>query len=147
MNAIELPAGSRTYAFGDIHGCHNLMKAMLDAVMHDVQKRPPDAGYQILFLGDLIDRGPDSYAVIDAIIRYQASGLPLQSILGNHDDWMLQTLLGYDDHLPYWWMFGGVETIASYGVATGAVPEDGPDHEAIAAFRKAVPDSHYRLLM
>ena len=59
-----LPEGLRVYAIGDIHGRRDLLDMLLDQIESDDRMRGP-ADTQIVFLGDLVDRGPDSSGVID----------------------------------------------------------------------------------
>ena len=68
------------YAIGDIHGQIELLEQALEWVNAD---GGPNA--RIVFLGDLVDRGPDSKGVIDRLMAGQADGLPWQVLMGNHD--------------------------------------------------------------
>jgi serine/threonine protein phosphatase 1 len=67
----------------------------------------------LVFLGDYIDRGPDSRGVIDQVIRL-AERCQVVPLMGNHEEMLLGALEGKDD-LRYWLKFGGKETLASYG--------------------------------
>lgn len=68
-----MPDGVRVYAIGDIHGRDDLLSALLAKMQADDQARGP-ADTQIIFLGDLVDRGPGSAAVIETAMALKASG-------------------------------------------------------------------------
>ena len=95
----------RTIAIGDIHGCRAALAALVEVIR-------PSSGDTLVFLGDYIDRGPDSRGVLDRIIalREQCSVIPL---LGNHEEMLLAAV---QDHtaLRLWLCCGGRKTIASY---------------------------------
>jgi serine/threonine protein phosphatase 1 len=115
----------RTLAIGDIHGCHNSLAALL-------RKVQPAAADQIIFLGDYIDRGPDSRGVIETLLKLQGR---VRSVFlrGNHEEMMLDSrdgLLKAD----IWQDCGGLETLASYKTELGA------DWES------AIPDSHWSFI-
>ncbi len=97
----------RTLAIGDIHGCHNALTALLREVR-------PTITDQVLFLGDYIDRGPDSRGVIETLLKLQ-SQCKTVFLRGNHELMMLdarESFLKAD----IWLGCGGFETLVSYGV-------------------------------
>jgi serine/threonine protein phosphatase 1 len=108
-----------TYAIGDIHGCHDLLKRLLDDIHHDAERRGGAA--RIVFLGDYIDRGPNSKAVLATLMGGpQRSGDEWICLIGNHEDLMLQAATS--PRLEAHWLFeGGNRTIASFG---GDIPAD-----------------------
>ena len=153
------------YAVGDIHGQTVRLEAALERIERD------GTGAPVVFLGDLVDRGPDARGVIERLIQGQAEGRPWIVIKGNHDrmferfvragqaadDAIRSNRLWLDDRL------GGPATLRSYGVtgpwedALGRplgdlrVPEvDGPAREAMErlseAAREAVPEAHLEWL-
>ena len=100
----------RTIAVGDIHGC----SAALAALVRAIDPTPLDA---LVFLGDYIDRGPDSRGVLDQVIalRDRCTVVPL---LGNREEMLLAAPDGPSE-LRYWLKFGGMEALASYGYGGG----------------------------
>lgn len=69
----------------------------------------------MIFLGDYIDRGPDSRGVVNVLIRRNFAGLAARFLLGNHEDAMLKFLNDASTGDP-WFAYGGLATLASYGV-------------------------------
>jgi serine/threonine protein phosphatase 1 len=92
-------------AVGDIHGC-------LDALQGLLRQVPP--AEELVFLGDYIDRGPDSAGVV-RFLRRLADQRPCRFLRGNHEALMLAAIA--DRSLaPSWFSNGGQATLASYGV-------------------------------
>lgn len=105
-----------TYAIGDVHGCADLLDALLARIEVHAAARP----YKLVFLGDYIDRGPDSAAVLQTIRRLHWSDPErVTCLMGNHEAMLLSTLSkpGAD---VLWLRNGGVETLASFGVDEAA---------------------------
>ncbi|MBV6658208.1 MAG: serine/threonine protein phosphatase [Devosiaceae bacterium] len=142
-----LSAGTRVYAIGDVHGRADLLLRLLDAIDADLAARPPAHGACIVPLGDLVDRGPGSRTVLDVLLAADRPDLPVITLRGNHDDWMLRALEGETGHLGSWWEHGGRETAMSYGVKVPiSVTARVPAPEVIDAFKAAVPPDHLGFL-
>jgi len=92
------------YAIGDIHGCIGSLDVLLDRLN-------PSADDHLVFVGDYVDRGPDSFAVIDRLLDLRDE-VPCTFLRGNHEAFMLGFLDYGDAHS--WRMNGGVSTIESY---------------------------------
>ena len=100
-----------TIAVGDIHGC---ILALIDLLGQISRQVTP--GDRVVFLGDYIDRGPDTRACIDTILQFrEETPADVVRLCGNHEDWLLRTLR--DDH-RHSWLLGmeAFETIRSYSV-------------------------------
>lgn len=135
-----LPAGERTYAIGDIHGRSDLLDDLLARIDADERNRGGAPGL-LVFLGDYIDRGPDSRGVIDRLIALAACGRPALFLMGNHEEVLLQTASGDRRAAALFDRIGGRETLLSYGVAADAYDE--ADLGSLAAMVTAhVPASH-----
>jgi serine/threonine protein phosphatase 1 len=100
---------SYTFAVGDIHGCLDKLISLLAKI----EAARPDG--TVVFLGDYIDRGPDSKGVIDLIMAGPSKpSWKWIALKGNHEDMMVGAIDG--DYDPEWWIGnGGSQTIASYG--------------------------------
>lgn len=133
----RLPDGYRLYAIGDIHGRDDLLADILARVEADSGARGP-ARLIIIFLGDLIDRGPASAEVIRRLRAYRPAGAHVVYLAGNHEEVLLRIVDGEKALLADWLRFGGAECIRSYGVDPGSLRRMSPDR-AIETIRSAIP--------
>jgi serine/threonine protein phosphatase 1 len=131
------PAGSRIYAIGDIHGRLDLRLQLETKIAADAGRSRADRRV-IVYLGDYVDRGPDSHAVVEHLAKNSLDGFERVLLKGNHEDMMIRFLAG-EPVARIWFMNGGMQTLRSYGV-TGLV-EDLPAI-ARAALARNVPDHH-----
>jgi serine/threonine protein phosphatase 1 len=110
-----------TYAFGDIHGCLTQLKELISLCEADAN----DQSARFVFLGDYIDRGPDSFGVVEYLIELQEH-MPdhVICLMGNHED-MLLAAADHSDWEDRWLSNGGTETLKSYGVThANQIPKD-----------------------
>jgi serine/threonine protein phosphatase 1 len=101
--------GMATIAVGDIHGNHPALMDILAQIRNEVAERDT-----IVFLGDYIDRGPDTRGCVESILRFQREvEAEVVCLLGNHEDWFIRTLRDYRRHS---WLLGmeAFDTIRSY---------------------------------
>lgn len=138
------PPGHRAYAVGDIHGRLDLLEDMLAKIEADDASRP-DARTTIIFLGDLIDRGPQSAGVVDRLRKYRPAFANVLFLMGNHEEVLLRILEGETAILPDWLRFGGEECIKSYGVDPADLRRLARN-ELLALLRKTIPRSHVAFL-
>ena len=103
-----------TCIIGDIHGCLTSLNALLEQV--------EDRAESFIFLGDYIDRGPDSKQVIERILQFKAEHRQVITLMGNHEFMLLNYLKGYDD--PVFLNVGGRQTLDSYDVPLNSVQTD-----------------------
>ena len=138
------PKGRRAYAIGDIHGRADLLDWMLGDIERDIAGRP-EAETFVVFLGDLIDRGPNSREVVERLRQLTSERFRPVFLLGNHEEVLLRLLDGEPGLLTNWMRFGGAECAQSYGLDPRQLVRM-PDEQAIAAVRKAIPASHVEFL-
>ena len=139
-----LPDGMRIYAIGDIHGRCDLFERLLGEVRADLDARPC-AKPIIALLGDYIDRGPESFGVVDAIAR-GAAPAPTIALRGNHEATLLN-FLDDADVLDEWRHYGGLETLVSYGVDVRNAMR-GRDFELVQEkLLRALPEAHREFYM
>jgi serine/threonine protein phosphatase 1 len=128
-----LPPGRRIYAIGDVHGCADRLASLHGLIAEDAA-RLPAAHITLIHLGDYVDRGPDSAAVLQRLLAPgPVPGMECVTLLGNHEVMLLDACdpQAHPGALPFWLENGGAETLASYGAdpagpgATAAVP---PEH-------------------
>lgn len=109
-----------TFAIGDIHGCDEALLALLQRCA----ARAAGAPHRLVFLGDYVDRGPDSRRVIQ-ILRDLEARRPddIVCLMGNHEELLLDAAAGGDP--MRWFMNGGRETVESYAAKKPAeLPAD-----------------------
>jgi len=127
MNSLttDRPPGGRLLAIGDIHGCLEPLQRLLAMVA-------PTTEDQLVFLGDYIDRGPESAAVVDHLLALRAEQPQTVFLRGNHEQMLLDFLAGDDPTM--FLLNGGSRTLASYQVR-GAWPLPAPHR----AFFESLP--------
>ena len=112
--APEVPPGTRIYAIGDIHGRVDLLRDMHQLIHEDAYRRQAPRNV-VIYLGDYIDRGRESPAVIDVMLDEALPGFESIHLKGNHEDSLLRFLVDASIGPP-WMFYGGAATLASYGV-------------------------------
>jgi serine/threonine protein phosphatase 1 len=133
------PDGMRLYAIGDVHGRFDCLEAMHALIAADIAASPPN-DWRIIHLGDYVDRGPQSRAVIDFLADATARDPRNIALMGNHDEGFLAFLA--DPHAGELFLqFGGFDTAASYGVVLDVLTLDAlvKSHRALVA---AMPAAH-----
>jgi serine/threonine protein phosphatase 1 len=133
-------AGCRAYAIGDIHGRLDLLDALLGRIERDIAARAARRTF-IVFLGDLIDRGPDSAGVVERLRTYRPEGATPIFLGGNHEEVLLRILAGERKILPKWLKVGGAQCVRSYGIDPDALSKLS-EPLAIATVQQHVPDEH-----
>lgn len=131
-----LPDGLRVYAIGDVHGRFDLLQAIAGKIRADIESSPADRAVEI-FVGDYIDRGPQSRDVVDWLIDVPPLGDERICLLGNHEDLLLAALAD-PGGLTNWLFNGGDATLASYGVRELPRTADAMREACI----DAIPQSH-----
>jgi serine/threonine protein phosphatase 1 len=108
----------RVYAVGDVHGRADLLAEMLVRIVEDAASRRNGRQARLVFLGDYVDRGERSRNVLDLLVALPARlpGFAVTCLRGNHEAAMLD-FLDHPERGAGWLRFGGVQTLASYGIA------------------------------
>lgn len=126
------------YAVGDLHGCADLMRRMEDVIVRDAADLQGEKW--IVWLGDVIDRGPQSAEVIDRLVRPREDGFTRLCLAGNHELSMAGFFADPSPTHP-WLSYGGMETLLSYGIPWDRV--EGASrrglHQLLASY---VPSEH-----
>ena len=144
----SVPAGVRVYAVGDIHGRLDLLNLILELLVEDLERRPVERPPVIVFLGDYIDRGPESRGVIDRLLALQVDPrFEVVTLRGNHEQFLLDFLDDRATSGGAWMSYGGLSTLDSYGIAPPALRTDAEAWTSTAeALRQAVPAAHLAFL-
>jgi diadenosine tetraphosphatase ApaH/serine/threonine PP2A family protein phosphatase len=141
----KVAEGELVYAIGDIHGRSDLLRGLLRAIEADAA-RHESSNKTLVFVGDYIDRGPDSCGVIEMLLHDLPRGFSACFLKGNHEALLLDFL---DDanRLDPWRMNSGEETMASYGVDVQRLKESRAPPEAWReAFAAKLPAAHLDFL-
>lgn len=123
-----------TFAVGDIHGYLDPLRDLLDQLA--VVARTGDT---VVFLGDYIDRGPDSKGCIDAILGFERTvDAEVVCLLGNHEDWFLKTMRNHASHS---WLFGmeGLDTVRSYSADAEVILRAAAEDAGLALYTRKAP--------
>ncbi len=139
----RVPDGVRVYAVGDIHGCSMQLDRLHQQIAADAASSRGDKS--IVYLGDYIDRGPDSRGVIERLLHGVPQGFDVTFIKGNHEAAILSFLedAGY---YRAWRAYGAPETLISYGVHPPLYDAPGKFEEARRALVAAIPGEHLKFL-
>src|SRR5438067_10063043 len=106
---------ARTIAIGDIHGCSQALRAVVDAI----EPAPDDT---LVMLGDYVDRGSDSRGVLELILELEGR-CRLVPLLGNHELMLLDAVQN-PSVLGPWLECGGHATVRSYDGRLGNIPRE-----------------------
>jgi serine/threonine protein phosphatase 1 len=136
--------GARAYAVGDIHGRLDLLDDLLARIEADIAARPRRRNF-VIFLGDLIDRGPESAGVVERLRTYRPSYAKPIFLAGNHEEVLLRMLAGDKEILSSWLKFGGAECARSYGLEPDALRR-ADEEGALQLLQAKVPRSHREFL-
>lgn len=125
----------RVFAIGDIHGCRNELNTLLTHLYESENLTQRDL---VIFIGDYVDRGPDSRGVIDRLIDFQQEFPKSVFLRGNHED-MLLDHLGFGGRMGQAYLFnGGDATFKSYQIPLGDTPK---------AQLEQIPEEHIDFLV
>jgi serine/threonine protein phosphatase 1 len=145
--ADKTPGGRLVYAVGDIHGCADLLKDILGKISDDAARAAPAGRPVLVFVGDYVDRGPGVKDVLDQVIALQKAGrFEVRALKGNHEEFLLRFL--QDASIGATWSeYGGLQTLAAYGVTPPSRRTRSKDWEPTRrALEAALPQSHARFL-
>jgi serine/threonine protein phosphatase 1 len=118
------------FAIGDVHGCREELVRLLDAL-------PLEDDDRLVFLGDYVDRGPDSAGVVTALLELAGSRRHTTFLRGNHEDMLLEYLRPHGIYGDAFVTNGGRATAQSYGIGGTLTP---------AALADALPAEHLDFL-
>ncbi|MEN7538031.1 metallophosphoesterase [Aurantiacibacter flavus] len=136
--------GERIYAIGDVHGRNDLLMRLLRLIVdHYPTLHPAPQRMTLVFLGDVIDRGPASAACLRTVSGLCESNAATM-LLGNHEDMMLASLDGNPDAQAAWIGNGGLATLRSYGIDPPGPEEDSFDFAERLA--RGVPEDQVAFL-
>jgi serine/threonine protein phosphatase 1 len=143
VTARCVPDGMRVYCVGDIHGRNDLLDKMAERITVDMADHTSEKTVTV-FLGDYVDRGFGSMAVLERLSR---SEWPTSTIAlaGNHEDLLLK-FIEDERTLEAWRGLGGLETLHSYGVSVGRGLARRDFKKIQATFKARFPEHHRHFL-
>lgn len=140
-----VPAGSVVYAIGDIHGETEKLDRLHRMILADAKGRAATRRIAV-YLGDYVDRGPDSAGVVDRLIADTLPEFKRVFLMGNHEDFLLQ-FLETAGSMSAWFFNGGIQTLESYDVDLHADDAWMTDPRQLQRdFRTRLPQSHLDFL-
>lgn len=146
--SAKFPEGRVGFAIGDIHGRADLLEKLLSQLEAQGPADTRDGGAPVVvFLGDYVDRGPDSRGVIDMILSGRPHGYERRFLRGNHEQAMVAFAAAPLENRA-WLLQGGAETLTSYGVLPPS-PLQATEVDwlkAAADLNLALPDEHRAFL-
>ncbi len=113
----KVPEGTLVYAVGDVHGRADLLEKMHAAILKDSLDVPAERKV-VVYLGDYVDRGPQSKKVVDILLDKPLKGFERVHLMGNHEAFLIEFLNDLEAG-PGWFFNGGLTTLSSYGVKIG----------------------------
>ena len=143
MTKPKLPDGVRIYAISDIHGCAHLLDAMFKVIDADIAHSKPQRAIEV-FLGDYIDRGPDSRATLDLLVE-RSHRRNTVFLKGNHEAF-LDEVFRDSSRIADWLRFGGLQTLMSYGLSPSLNPDDEEQRALLSELVVAMPPRHREFL-
>ena len=135
-----LPDGLAIYAIGDLHGRLDLLRAMEALIRADRARSRPEKSVEI-FLGDYIDRGPQSRELVERLIGSPPIADERICLIGNHEDMLLDALTE-PEGFANWLHNGGDATLASYGLNVRPFAAKTELARIRAAFPDHLPPNH-----
>lgn len=127
----------------DIHGCAHLLEQMLKVIDADIAHSTP---YRVIevFLGDYIDRGPDSRSTLDLLIRRARRGNTV-FLKGNHEAFLAEVFRD-PSRVADWAQVGGLQTLMSYGLSPSPNPGEEELRALVRELAAAMPPQHLEFL-
>jgi len=139
----SLPRGVRIYAMADIHGRADLLSQMLTVIDADLARSRPQYAIHV-FLGDYIDRGPETCRTIDILVK-RSRNHKIVFLKGNHEECMLEVIRD-PAKLQEWRQFGGLQTLRSYGLNPSLNPSAEEQADLMQRLVHTMPKSHLQFL-
>ncbi|WP_417796301.1 metallophosphoesterase family protein [Terasakiella pusilla] len=147
LKDAQTSENTRIFAIGDIHGRADLLQKMLKTIFHEICDISDKKENKIVFLGDYIDRGNQSYEVLEILTQPAPRGIEYVFIKGNHEEILLNFLKDPTQNSS-WFQHGGAETLLSYKVSMDMGKIDKNQLKGVAKkLKAALPEVHKKFLI
>ena len=124
------------FAIGDIHGCLKQLISLQDKIFnYPTYNKESDL---IIYLGDYIDRGPNSKDVIQHILKLQKEKVNSIFLMGNHEQIMIDFVFNKINNLRYWLNLGTDQTFKSYKIEIAEFIKDGFEDDKMDKLRNVL---------
>jgi serine/threonine protein phosphatase 1 len=145
LGEAKTPDGMRIYAIGDVHGMDAMLAAAHLRVAEDLAARPV-GDHRIVHIGDYVDRGPHSAAVIERLSTLSGTDPRVICLAGNHDRMMIDFLADPVPNADAWFQNGAASTIVTYGIDASGVRTVGEAIVVADDLKRAMPERHHDFL-
>jgi serine/threonine protein phosphatase 1 len=139
----QVPQGLRVYAVGDVHGRADLLVELFAGIDADLEANRTPHAIQI-FLGDYIDRGPASRAVLDLLVARSRRHETI-FLKGNHEV-LIEQFIRRPESLATWRQVGGIQTLLSYGISPSFNPDMAEQSALARRLASVLPPAHTQFL-
>ena len=126
------------FTVGDIHGCSKQLKSLLSKLLNNSEFN--NQRDLLIFLGDYIDRGPNSREVIDQLINLNKQNIKAVFLMGNHEQIIIDFLFDKINNLKQWLNLGADQTFKSYDIEVAEFIKDGFEDDKIDKLRNVFLD-------
>ncbi|MCJ8322851.1 MAG: metallophosphoesterase [Rhizobiales bacterium] len=118
FDRAKTKANQLVFAVGDIHGCDQLLNDAISLIKAKMEQlsETEDNLYHIVFLGDYIDRGPNSRLVIERLMSLNIDKCEIHCLKGNHEDILLNFIKSPQKYFQLFKQIGGIATLNSFGI-------------------------------
>ena len=136
------------FAIGDIHGCLKQLISLQKKILNT--KEFQKGNDLLIYIGDYIDRGPNTKDVINLILKLQKEKVNSIFLMGNHEQVMIDFLFNKINNLKYWLNLGADQTFKSYKIEVAEFIKDGFGDDTIDRLRSVLlnelSDEHIHFL-
>jgi serine/threonine protein phosphatase 1 len=134
----------RIYAIGDVHGCFDQLRELVERIGEDNAKRDDSLKPFIIFMGDMVDRGHQSAQVIEFVFQLVKDNSNVLALRGNHEQVLCDIAGGSTEEIAGWLRMGGRRTLRSYGIDPDWALEN--QSELASALTNAMASDHLNWL-
>ncbi|MEM6811514.1 MAG: metallophosphoesterase [Pseudomonadota bacterium] len=142
IDGFTIPENMRVYAIGDVHGYHAHLVKLHEFIEDDIAHYPIEKS-MIVYLGDYVNRGPDSSQVVDTLIQYKENpNIETRFLLGNHENGVIEFLKDPEGKNRSWYAWPDEAFLKSYEIN----PELYEPYKLAEQMQKVIPKKHIEFM-